>query len=127
MDIILLSTIVVTLFVVFGIATYREFMHMSSNEYKPTKESGPRAELVNFVGRLFDDETASKKLTFKQKSTLYKAINRTIADMESEGVYFPEDIKTELKKQRADLIYCEYSGLPSVSSYGKEDNLNQSI
>ncbi len=116
MEIILLSSIVVTLFVVFGIATYREFSTMSEKEYVYTKETGGRASLVNFVGRLFDDENTSKKMTFKQKDLMYKAMHRTIADMESEGIYFPEEVKEELKKQR-DELHCEYSGLPSVQSY----------
>jgi len=124
MDIILLSTIVVTLFLVFGIATYREMMHMAKTPYKYVKETGPRADMVNFVGRLFDNEVSSKKLTFKQKDLVYKAMHRTMADMESDGIYFPEEVKEEMKKQREEL-YCEYSGLPSVSSYGKEDSANQ--
>ena len=124
MEIILLSSIVVTLYVVFGIATYREFTYMASKDYKPEVERGPRANLVNFMGRLFDNETASKKLTFKQKDLVYKAMHRTMADMESEGIYFPEDVKEELKKQREEL-YCEYSGLPSVLAYEKEDDKDE--
>lgn len=120
MDIILLSTVVVTLFVVFGIATYREFNHMASSEWKPRPESGPRADMVNFVGRLFDNEVASKKMTFKQKDLVYKAMHRTMADMESDGIYFPEEVKEEMKKQREEL-YCEYSGLPSVKAYGDKE------
>ena len=120
MEIIVLTCIVVTLFIVFGIATYREFTYMASNEYVPRKqEGGPRANLVNFMGRLFDDETSSKKLTYKQKDLIYKAIDRTISDMESDGVYFPENVKEEMKKQKEEL-YCEYSGLPSVMAYAEE-------
>lgn len=124
MEIILLSSIVVTLFVVFGIATYREFNSMSKLPYVYTKETGGRASLVNFVGRIFDNEAASKKMTTKQKDIVYKAIYRTIADMESEGVYFPSDVKEELKKQR-DELHCEYSGLPSVLSYSKEEDKDE--
>jgi hypothetical protein len=98
------------------IATYREFNTMSKKPYIYTKETGGRASLVNFVGRLFDDETASKKMTIKQKDLIYKAVNRTISDMESEGVYFSEDVKEKLKRQR-DELHCEYSGLPSVMAY----------
>ena len=124
MEIILLSSIVVTLFVVFGIATYREFKIMSSKDYVYTRETGPRANLVNFVGRMFDNEIASKKMTFKQKDLVYKAMHRTIADMESEGIYFPDDVKKEMKRQREEL-YCEYSGLPSVLAYEKEDDKDE--
>jgi hypothetical protein len=120
MDIILLTAIVVTLFAVFGIATYREMMHMAKTPYKYVKETGPRADMVNFVGRLFDNEVASKKMTFKQKDLVYKAMHRTMADMESDGIYFPEEVKEEMKKQREEL-YCEYSGLPSVLAYGDKE------
>ncbi len=114
-EIVLLTSIVVTLFVVFAIAIYREFSVMSKTDYVQTKESGPRAGLVNFMGRLFDEES-NKKLTPKQKDMIYKAMNRTIADMESDGIYFSEDVKEELAKQREEL-HCEYSGLPSVKAY----------
>lgn len=124
MEIILLTSVVVTLFVVFGIATYREINDISKKGFVPTnsKQTGGRASMVNFVGRLFDDELSSKKMTIKQKDLIYKAVDRTVSDMESEGVYFPEDVKEELKRQREEL-HCEYSGLPSVLSYSnKEEN-----
>ena len=112
MEIILLTAIVVTLFVVFGIAVYREFKVMEETEYKYTKESGPRAGLVNFVGNLASNKSLSKK----ERKIVYKAMRRNIADMESDGVYFDEDIKEILRKQREEL-HCEYSGLPSVKAY----------
>jgi hypothetical protein len=36
--------------------------------------------------------------------------------MESDGIYFPDDIKEQLKQQKEEL-HCEYSGLPSVRAY----------
>jgi hypothetical protein len=112
MDILFLTTIIVTLFVVFGIAVYREFKVMEETEYKYTKESGPRAGLVNFVGNLASNKSLSKK----ERKIVYKAMKRNIADMESDGVYFDEDVKEILRKQREEL-HCEYSGLPSVKAY----------
>ena len=112
MDIIFLTTIIVTLFVVFGIAVYREFKVMEETEYKYTKESGPRAGLVNFVGNLASNKSLSKK----ERKIVYKAMKRNIADMESDGVYFDDDVKEILRKQREEL-HCEYSGLPSVKAY----------
>jgi hypothetical protein len=110
MEIVILTSIVVTLFIVFGITVYREL----DKEYTPpVKEIGPRANMVNFMGRLFDD-----KQTIKEQETLLKAMTRTISDMEGDGVYFPESIKEELEKRREEL-YCEYSNLPSVRSYEK--------
>jgi hypothetical protein len=112
MEIILLTSIVVILFVVFGVAVYKEFKVMEETEYKYTKETGPRASLVNFVGKL----ASNKSLTKKERMIVYKAMKRNIADMESNGVYFDEDVKEILHKQRREL-HCEYSGLPSVKSY----------
>ena len=39
-----------------------------------------------------------------------------LSDMESDGVYFPEEIKIKLREIREELN-CEYSGLPSVKFY----------
>jgi hypothetical protein len=41
-----------------------------------------------------------------------------LSDMESDGVYFPEEIKIKLREIREELN-CEYSGLPSVKFYEK--------
>ena len=112
MEIILLTSVVVTLFVVFGVAVYREFKVMEETEYKYTKETGPRAGLVNFVGNL----AVNKSLSKKERKIVYKAMKRNIADMESDGVYFDDDVKEILRKQREEL-HCEYSGLPSVKAY----------
>ena len=112
LDIIILTSVVATLFLVFFIACYRELKNIEENPNKYQKEGGPRVELINFVGGLFDDQSIAKD----DKKMIYKAMNRTIADMESDGLYFPEEVKDELKKRREELN-CEYSGLPSVKSY----------
>ena len=44
----------------------------------------------------------------------------TISDMESNGVYFSDEVKEDLKKIREDLV-CHYSGLPSVESYDRNN------
>ena len=112
LDIIILTSIIATAFIVFIVATYREFGNMAKNPYEYNKNGGPRAELVNFMGRLFEDETTPKK----QKKIIYKAMFRTMADMESDGVYFDEDVKKEIIKQKEEWN-CEYSGLPSPKYY----------
>ncbi len=108
MEIVILTSIVVTLFIVFAIATYRE---IKRDYTPPVKEMGPRANMVNFMGRLFDNNQ-----TIKEQHTILRAMTRTISDMEGDGVYFPDSIKNELEKKR-DELYCEYSNLPSVKSY----------
>lgn len=112
LDIIILSSVVATLFIVFFITIYRELRNVDENSYKHQKEGGPRVQLLYFVGSLFDDQLIPNE----DKKIIYKAMNRTIADMESDGLYFPEDVKEQLKKRREELN-CEYSGLPSVKAY----------
>jgi hypothetical protein len=51
LDIIILTTILSTLFVVFGVLMYREFSSVDENTYKNTKEGGPRVYLND--GRTF--------------------------------------------------------------------------
>jgi hypothetical protein len=43
-----------------------------------------------------------------------------IADMDSNGVYFTEEQREELKRLRDEAL-CAYSGLPSVLSYERKD------
>jgi hypothetical protein len=109
LDIIILTSIVTTLFIVFLITLWREFNTMTDTDYQQSKKEGPRGQLVNFIGNLMEDKTIDKEQVFK-------AMSRTIADMENDGIYFPTEVKQELEKQR-DELYCEYSNLPSVKSY----------
>lgn len=92
MEIIILTSIICTLFAtfIFGPLLYAHKLV----EKKPNKE-------VNNVKKI-------------------QKIVRTISDMESDGIYFSQDIKDELKKQRDELL-CHYSGLPSVKSYEKNN------
>ncbi len=116
LDIIILSTIVTTLFAIFIGVTIKELIK-AANDPQPSSsiESGPRADMIKFIGRLFDTPTLTKEDANK-KIDVYKTVYKTIADMESDGVYFPDDIKKELLKKREEL-WCEYSNLPSVKSY----------
>ena len=95
MDIILLTAVISTLFIVFIIAVYREFSVMEKEKYVFQKESGPRAGLVNFVGNL----ASNKSLTTEEKKVIYKAMHRNIADMESDGVYFDHSLKEIVQNQ----------------------------
>ena len=116
LDIFILTSIVATLFIVFGIAMYREFSRMGKEgyTYDPNAKKYGRDALFVLAAKLFEDE----KLPKKEKKKLYKAMYRTVADMESDGIYFLPDVKQELIKQREEL-HCEYSGLPSPKSYIK--------
>jgi hypothetical protein len=114
LDIIILTLIVSTLFLVFGILMYKE-LNNTTDQSKDLYERSPRADMIRFVGSIFDSE-ATSKMTKKEKLNIYTAVNRTISDMESDGVYFSEEVKDKLEKHRQELN-CEYSGLPSVKTY----------
>lgn len=121
-DVVILTSIIATAFLVFIVATYREFVHMANNplSYQRRTDGGPRVALVNFMSRIFSDE----KITKKEKKVIYRAMYRNMADMEMDGVYFPEDIKKEIIKQKEEL-HCEYSGLPSPKFYESLQNQNK--
>ncbi len=86
MEIITLTLIVVALFIVFGVVTYKEFSKQS------------------------------RKLTSSEMKIIHTIMYRTISDMESEGIYFSDEVREKLKEQKEELI-CHYSGLPSVQSW----------
>lgn len=89
MEIIILSAIITTLFVVF------------------------------ILGPLFYAHSITKdqiKSSAKSNSKMYKII----CDMESDGVYFPDDVKEQLIQKSGEI--CNYSGLPSISSYDNKNN-----
>ncbi len=132
LDIIILTSILSTLFIVFGILMYREFSNMEKNGYKydPNTKKYGRDALFDMMARLFEDEDVTKarkartKISKKDKEIIYKAMNRTIADMESDGIYFPEEVKEQLKEYREEM-HCEYSGLPSPKSYDVNNVINK--
>ena len=114
LDIYILTSIVATLFAVFFVAIYREFSRMDKEGYKydPNAKMYGRDALFVLAAKLFED----KKVPTKDKEIIYKAVSRTISDMESDGIYFSEEAKEELRKQREES-FCEYSGLPSPKAY----------
>lgn len=117
LDIIILTSILATLFIVFGILMYRESRNIT-DQSNDIIDKSPRANMVRFIGGMFDEEYV--KMTKKEKQKVYKAVTRTMSDMESGGVYFSEEAKELLEQKRKELN-CEYSGLPSVASYMVEE------
>lgn len=117
LDIIILTTVISTLFVVFFVAMYKELTKVEKEgwKYDPNAKKYGREALFVLMARLFDDEQVPKK----DKKIIQKAIARTISDMESDGIYFSDEMKSELKKHR-DELHCKYSGLPSVMSYSEK-------
>lgn len=71
LDIYILTSVMVILFLVFIIGIYRTVKD---------------ADMLKLIGKMFDNENIPNK----EKKLIYKAIHRTISDMESDGVYFPK-------------------------------------
>jgi hypothetical protein len=78
LDLIILTTIVVILFMVFILATFKEFMEDAKNPYKDGKERGPRADMMEFVGRIFSDDHIEPK----EKKELLNIIKKRIDDID---------------------------------------------
>ena len=113
-EIVILSVVVMIAFLVFIITSIKEFSKMEKEEYtyNPTRKKFGRDAVYDMMERLFDDT----KQTKEEKVKLIKTLDRTIADMESDGRYFSEEVKEKLEKER-DELFCEYSGLPSPKAY----------
>lgn len=80
--------------------------------YDPKQRKFGRDKIFDMVEKMFDDKTVTKE----EKVKLIKTLDRTIADMESDGLYFSKEVKEKLEQQR-EFLFCEYSGLPSPKAY----------
>ena len=114
LDVIILSAFVAIGFLIFIVGCFREFSKMGKEEYKSSTNSKKfgRDAIYDMMERMFDDT----KQTKEDKAKLIKTLDRTIADMESDGMYFSDEVKEKLEKEREEL-FCEYSGLPSPKAY----------
>jgi hypothetical protein len=56
LDLIILTVIVSILFLVFILATFKEFAEIAKTPFKGGKERGIRADMIEFAGKLFSDE-----------------------------------------------------------------------
>ncbi len=79
LDIIILTIIVSVLFLVFIIATFREFSEDAKTPFKGGKERGPRAEMIEFVGRIFSDDYIAPN----EKKEILHIIKKKINDIEN--------------------------------------------
>lgn len=111
-DLVLLTIVIVILFIVFFVSMYKEIKLIANNKYNINSDESRTAKLIDYMGYLIENS----EIPEKNKIKLIKSFQGTVADMENDGVYFPTEVKEELKKQREEL-YCEYSGLPSVKAY----------
>jgi len=71
LEIIVLSSIVSTLFLVFLVAIYREIKTVDENSYKTMKDGGPRVQMIKFIGGLFDSEEIPKDKKIQNIEIVY--------------------------------------------------------
>lgn len=81
LDIIILTTIVTLLFIVFIIATYRELATEKITKKEFGKEKGPRAVMIQFIGKIFTDESIEP--TEKQK--LMELLKKNLKDFNDDN------------------------------------------
>ncbi len=85
LDVIILTLAVAIAFGIFIITSLKEISKMADEPYKFEKPSGfTRGALFDALSSLFDDDEISVKNRKKFKATL----ERTISDMETDGMYF---------------------------------------
>ena len=98
LDVIILTMAVAVAFVIFIITSLKEISRMADEPYKYEKPSGfTRDALFDALSSLFDDDEISVKNRKKFKATL----ERTISDMETDGMYFTKT-KESLNKENSE-------------------------
>jgi hypothetical protein len=63
---------------VFILATFKEIIEETKKPFAGGKERGPRADMIEFVGKLFSDET----IEASDKKELLNIIKKKIGDLE---------------------------------------------
>ncbi len=97
MDIIVLSIIISLLFIVFA------FGPILFQEYSIAKKGNANINFNQFIQRYFANEKSLDNMDSSKRKALYEKVSSNIADMEVDGVYFPDEIKKELEKRKKEL------------------------
>jgi hypothetical protein len=111
-EIIILSVIIVSLFAAF---IFGPLVYVYTGDHIPEED---RNKFGMFIIKTLKKLQEDRNLSLEEKGKLTKTLQKTIADMETDGVYFPKSLKEEIAERSEEL--CEYSGLPSVDTYIKK-------
>ena len=94
-EILVLTGIICTLFALFIIGPLFYAHQMNQNnggEFgSNAKDQRPKKELET-LNHLYREILTEQSLSKKEKLAIAKIMNRTISDMDSDGVYFPESL-----------------------------------
>jgi hypothetical protein len=85
LDIILLTTIVVILFLVFILATFKEIAEDTKKSMINGKERGPRADMMELIGKIFSDNSIEPKQKRELLNIMKKSINEIEFDDNKNG------------------------------------------
>jgi hypothetical protein len=97
MDIIILTTVISVLFLLFGLGP------IFFQEFNIAKKESPEINFNQFMKKFFLEGKDVSKMDKTEVKVLYQKISSTIADMESDGVYFPVEVKKELEKIQKEI------------------------
>lgn len=95
-EILVLTGIICTLFALFIIGPL--FYAHQLNQNQPNADgsfSSVSKKKAPDYSKMYNAINSDPTLTKKEKSAVTKIMNRTMSDMESDGVYFPEGPKSE--------------------------------
>lgn len=79
-DILLLTTIIALLFVIFIVATIKEMAEARKKPFKGGKEKSIRAVMIENIGKIFTDENIEPK----EKQKLMELMKKSMGDIETE-------------------------------------------
>ena len=54
LDLIIFTSVLVVLFILFGVATYKQFIRMEKQEFNSSTEKGGAENFLKFFSKLFD-------------------------------------------------------------------------
>ena len=54
LDLLIFTSVLVVLFILFGIATYRQFVRMDKQEFNSVSEKGGAENFLKFISKMFD-------------------------------------------------------------------------
>lgn len=114
LDIILLTAVVAIAFIAFIVTTLKEFSKMENKTYTYDKKNPTygREAIFDVLQKLFEENDVPQK----EKGALLKTIDRTMADMETDGLYFSEEVKEKLKAKLAEEISLLPTNKPDANS-----------
>ncbi len=79
-DILVLTTIIVLLFLIFIIATFKEMAEAGKKPFKGGKEKSIRAVMIENIGKIFTDESIEPM----EKQKLMDLMKKNMAELDEE-------------------------------------------